>query len=125
MIVELQLSLEGQAIGWYAQQDISTFMMFQELVDKFEELLQVKIDPTVVLKEYYSLQQQAGESIAKVLLQFHAVQALLDTAPTEDIQKRQFLKALKEPLRSSFALLDFSTVPLMEVVNMALNLDHQ
>jgi hypothetical protein len=43
----------------------------------------------------------------------------------EDIQKRQLLKALKEPLRSSFALLDFSTVPFTEVVNWVLNLDHE
>jgi hypothetical protein len=28
-------------------------------VDKFKELFQVKIDPTEMLKEYYSLQQQA------------------------------------------------------------------
>jgi hypothetical protein len=64
MIVEFQLSLEGQAALWYAQQDINTFLMFQELVDKFLEMFQVKIDPTEVLKEYYSLQQQAGESVA-------------------------------------------------------------
>jgi hypothetical protein len=30
---------------------------FQDLVDKFLEMFQVKIDPTEVLKEYYSLQQ--------------------------------------------------------------------
>jgi hypothetical protein len=59
MIVEFQLSLEGQVARWYAQQDINTFATFQELVDKFQELFQVKIDPMEVLKEYYSLQQQA------------------------------------------------------------------
>jgi nucleoside recognition membrane protein YjiH len=123
MIVEFQLSLEGQAARWYAQQDIGTFTTFQQLVDKFKELFQVKIDLTEVLKEYYSLQQQVGESIAEFLLRFRALQALLDTAPMEDIQKRQFLKALKEPLWSSFALLDFSTVPLTEVINQVLNLD--
>jgi hypothetical protein len=125
MIVEFQLSLEEQAARWYAQQDISTFTTFQQLVDKFQELFQVKIDPNEEMKEYYSLQQQAGESVAEFLLWFRAVQALLDTAPAKDIQKQHFLKALKEPLRSSFALLDFSTVPLTEVINQALNLDHQ
>jgi hypothetical protein len=99
--------------------------MFQELVDKFRELFQVKIDPTEVLKEYYSHQQQAGESVADFLLHFRAVEAMLDTPPAEDIQKRQFRKALREPLRSSFALMDASTVPLTEIVNRALNLDHQ
>jgi hypothetical protein len=94
-------------------------------VDKFEELFQVKIDPTEMLKEYYSLQHQAEESVVEFLLRFRATQALLATAPTENIQKRQFLKALKEPLRSSFALLDFSTVPLTEVVKRVLNLNHQ
>jgi hypothetical protein len=93
-------------------------------VDKFEELFQVKIDPTEVLEEYYSLQQQVGESVAECLLRFRAMQALLDTTPAEDIHKRQFLKTLKEPLWSSFALLDFSTVPLMEVINQALNLNN-
>jgi hypothetical protein len=78
-----------------------------------------------VLKEYYSLQQQAGESVADFLLRFRAVQAMLDTPPTEEIQKCQFLKALREPVRSSFALMDASTVSLTEIVNMALNLDHQ
>jgi hypothetical protein len=125
MIVEFQLSLEGQTARWYAQQDTSTFTTFQELMDKFKELFQVQIDPTEVLKEYYSLQQQAGESVAEFSLRFHAMQAMLDTPPSKDIQKRQFLKALKEPLRSSFALLDSSTVPLTEIVNRALNLDHQ
>jgi hypothetical protein len=49
---------------------------------------------------------------------------MLDTPLAEDIQKRQFLKALREPLRSS-ALTDATTVPLTEIVNRALNLDHQ
>jgi hypothetical protein len=88
-------------------------------------MFQVKIDPTEVLKEYYSLQQQAGESVADFLLRFRAVQAMLDIAPAEEIQKRQFLKALREPLRSAFALMDASIVPLTEIVNRALNLDHQ
>jgi hypothetical protein len=52
MIVEFQLSLEGQATRWYAQQEISTFITFQDLVDKFLEMFQVKIDPIEVLKEY-------------------------------------------------------------------------
>jgi hypothetical protein len=69
MIVEFQLSLEGQAARWYAQQDIRTFVTFQELVDNFLEMFQVKIDPTEVLKEYYLL-QQAGESVADFLLRF-------------------------------------------------------
>jgi hypothetical protein len=125
MIVEFQLSLEGQAARWYAQQEINTFVTLQDLVDKFLEMFQVKIDPTEVLKEYYSLQQQAGESVADFLLRFRAVQAMLDTAPAEEIQKRQFLKALREPLRSAFALMDASMVPLTEIVNHALNLDHQ
>jgi hypothetical protein len=94
-------------------------------VDKFLELFQVKIDPTEVLKEYYSLQQQAGESVADFLLRFRAVEAMLDPPPIEEIQKRQFLKALREPLRSSFAMVDISIVPLTEIVNRALNLDHQ
>jgi hypothetical protein len=55
MIVEFQLSLDGQAARWYTQQEISTFVTFQDLVDKFLEMFQVKIDPTKVLKEYYSL----------------------------------------------------------------------
>jgi hypothetical protein len=55
MIVEFQLYLEGQAARWYAQQDISTFVTFQELVDKFLKMFHVKIDPIEVLKEYYSL----------------------------------------------------------------------
>jgi hypothetical protein len=50
---------------------------------------------------------------------------MLDTPPVEEIQKRQFLKALREPLRSAFALMDAYTVALMEIVNQALNLDHQ
>jgi hypothetical protein len=54
IIVEFQLSLEGQAARWYAYQEISTFVTFQDLVDKFLEMFQVKIDPTEVLKEYYS-----------------------------------------------------------------------
>jgi predicted nuclease with RNAse H fold len=46
-------------------------------------------------------------------------------APLEEMQKRQFFKALKELLRSSFTLLDFNNTPLSEVFNRALNLDHQ
>jgi acyl carrier protein len=46
------------------EQDINTSTTFQELVDKFEDLFQVKIDPTEVLKEYYVLQQQVGASVA-------------------------------------------------------------
>jgi hypothetical protein len=88
MIVEFQLALEGQAARWYAQQDISSSATFQALVDKFLELFQVKIDPTEVLKEYYSLQQQAGESVADLLLRFRVVQAMLDTPPAGEIQKR-------------------------------------
>jgi hypothetical protein len=79
--------LEGQVARWYAQQDINTFITFQELVDKFEELFQVNINPTEVLKEYYLLQKQGWESVAEYLLRFRAVQASMDTAPLEAIQK--------------------------------------
>jgi hypothetical protein len=54
-------------------------------VDKFRELFQVKINPMEVLKEYYSRQQQAEESVAEFLLRFRAVQAMLDMPPAEDI----------------------------------------
>jgi hypothetical protein len=50
---------------------------------------------------------------------------IIPTPPAEEIQKRQFLKALREPLRSSFLMVDVSTVPLTEIVNRALTLDHQ
>ena len=43
----------------------------------------------------------------------------------DDIRKRQFLKALKEPVQSSFALLDFAMLPFTEVIHRALNVDHQ
>jgi hypothetical protein len=76
--------LEGQA----AQRHRHFRDVLLELVDKFLELFQVKIDPTKVLKEYYSLQQQTGESVADFLLRFRAVQAMLDTPPAEEIQKR-------------------------------------
>ena len=92
---------------------------------KIQGLFQVNLDPTEVLWEYYSLKQQPTELVADFLLRFQAVQELLDTLPMEDIQKRKFLKAIKESLRSSFALLDFSIVPLTEVVNRALKLDDQ
>ena len=63
-------------------------------------------------------------TVADFLLRFQAVLGVLDMLPTEEIQKRKFVKSLKEPLRSSFELLDFSNVPLTEVVNQALNLNH-
>jgi hypothetical protein len=94
MIVEFQLSLEGHAARWYAQQDVGTFCTFQELVDKFLELFQVKVDPMEVLREYYSLQQQPGESVAEFLIRFRAVQGMMTDVPTEEMQKRKFLKAL-------------------------------
>jgi hypothetical protein len=56
-------------------------------VDKFLEMFEVKIDPTEVLKQYSSFQQQAGELVADFLLRFQAVQAMLDTPPAEEIQK--------------------------------------
>jgi hypothetical protein len=46
MIVEFQLSWEGHAAHSYAQQDVKRFSTFQDLVDKFLELFQVKVDPT-------------------------------------------------------------------------------
>jgi hypothetical protein len=60
MIVEFQLSLEGQAARWYAQQEISTFVTFQDLVDKFLEMFQVKIDPTEVLKDTIHCSNKRG-----------------------------------------------------------------
>jgi hypothetical protein len=60
MIVQFELSLEGQATCWYAHQDISTFTTFQELMDKFEELLQVTIDPTKVLKSSIHCSSKRG-----------------------------------------------------------------
>jgi hypothetical protein len=50
---------------------------------------------------------------------------MLNTAPAKEIQKCQFSKALREPLRSAFALMDASTVLLTEIVSRALNLDNQ
>ena len=77
--------MEGQAARWYTQQDIASFQTFDDLAAKFKELFQVKLDPTEVLQEYYSLKQQPTESIADFLLRFQAMQGLLHTPPTEDI----------------------------------------
>ena len=87
-IVEFQLFLDGQVARWYAQQDISSFNTFDNLATKFEELFQVKLYHTEVLREYSSFKQQPTESIAHFLLRFQAVKGLLDMPPTEDIQKR-------------------------------------
>jgi hypothetical protein len=40
---------------------------------------------TEVLKEYYSLKQQAGESVVDFLLWFRAIQTMLDISPAKDI----------------------------------------
>jgi hypothetical protein len=88
MIVDIQLCLEGHVARWYAQQDNGTFSTFQDLVDKFLELFQVKVETIEVLREYYSLQQQPGESVAEFLLRFRALQGMMIDAPTEDMQKR-------------------------------------
>jgi hypothetical protein len=59
------------------------FVTFQDLVDQFLELFQVKIDPMEVFREYYSLQQQPRESIAEFLLKFREVQGLMTDALIE------------------------------------------
>jgi hypothetical protein len=59
-----------------------TFSTLQDLLDKFLELFQVKVDPMEVLSEYYSLQQQPVESVAEFLLRFRAMQSMMTDAPT-------------------------------------------
>jgi hypothetical protein len=48
MIAEFKMSLEGHVARWYTQQDVGTFSTFEDLVDKFLKLFQVKVDPTEV-----------------------------------------------------------------------------
>jgi hypothetical protein len=38
MIVDFELSLEGHAARWYAQQEVQMFSTSQDLVNKFSEL---------------------------------------------------------------------------------------
>jgi hypothetical protein len=63
--------------------------------------------------------------VAEFLVRFRAVQGMVTNAPMEEMQKQQILKALKEPLHSSFTLLDFRSISLTKVFNQVLNLDHQ
>jgi hypothetical protein len=91
-------------------------------MDKFLELFQVKIYPTEVLKEYYSLQQQGGESVVSCHLG-HGGHA----ASSGHLGTTTVFLCLLSYFRNIWltALMDASTVPLMEIVNRALNLDHQ
>ena len=69
-IAECGLSLEGQAAGWYSQNDIAKFADFDQLREEFVQLFHKRIPQRDLMSQFYASRQEANETVPQFVIQF-------------------------------------------------------
>ena len=73
--------------------------------------------------QFYTTCQEANETVPQFIIQLHTLHRQLTRAPPEDEAEAVFLAALREPLWTMLAVLDFRTSTIDEVIDWVLDMD--
>ena len=72
---------------------------------------------------FYATHQEAKEIVAQFIIRFQNLHRQLTRAPPEEDVKEIFLAALREPLWTTLAVVDFKTNTIDQVIDRVLNME--
>ena len=110
------MTLEEQAARWHAKHLPGSFATFKALKTKFFRLFHRQVEHHKLVGQYYTTHQEEHQFI----IRFQTPHNQLKRADPEDEAKAVFLAALREPLRTMCAVLDFQTNTMDQVIDRVL-----
>ena len=122
-IAELTLALDGPAARWYSRLDLGEFTTFQDVCMKFLELFHREVPKRELLRQFLIMSQEPQETVAQFTIRFQDLYRQL----AEDVSPHHipdtFLAGLREPLRMTLTLTDFSNQIIKQVIARVLAID--
>ena len=103
------MTLEGPAARWHAKHLPGSFATFEALKAKFLRLFHKQVEQRELVGQFHTTHQEEQEIVPQFIIRFQTLHNQLTRAPPEDEAKAVFLIALREPLRTMCAVLNFLT----------------
>ena len=75
------------------------------------------------MSQFYAILQEAHETIPQFIIRFQNLRRQLTRKPLAKDVEETFFSALREPLRTTLAVLDFREHSLKQVIDKALRMD--
>ena len=122
-IAKFGLSLDGQAANWYSQHDLAKFPNFDQWKDKFLRLFHHQIPQRELMSQFYAICQDAHGTVPQFVIRFQSLRHQLTWLTLVDELNETFLSALREPLRTTLVVVDFTRKTPKEVIDHVLRLD--
>ena len=108
-IAEFGMTLEGQATQWPSKHLPGSIDTFEELKTRCLRFFHRQVDQREIVGQFYTTRQDPIETIQQFVIRFQEMHSQLTRAPPEEEAKAVFLAALREPLRTMCAVIDFQT----------------
>ena len=115
-ISKFTLSLDGPAARWYSRHNPREFATFQDVRTQFLELFHREIPIHKLLRQLYTIEQGPHGTVAQFVLCFQDLYRQMARDILANHLKDTFLVGLREPLRTTLALTDFSQNTIEQVV---------
>ena len=122
-IAEFTLSLDGPAARWYSRLDPGEFATFQDVRTKFLELFHREVLKRELLWQFFSMSQEPQEIVIQFTIRFQDLYHQLAEVVSAQHIPDTFLAGLREPLRTSLTLTDFSQQTIEQVIPRVLAID--
>ena len=108
-IAEFGMTLEGQATQWPSKHLPGSIDTFEELKTRCLRFFHRQVDQREIVGQFYTTRQDPIETIQQFVIRFQKMHSQFTRAPPEEEAKAVFLAALREPLRTMCAVIDFQT----------------
>ena len=83
-IADFGLSLDGQGVSWYSQNDITVFANFDQLREEFVLLFHRRIPQRDLMSQFYTIIQEANETVPQFVIRFQNMRKQLTHSPTPE-----------------------------------------
>ena len=120
---EFVLSLDGPLANWFTQNGLRAFDTFKQLTTKFTQLFHQQIPQKDLIAQFYASYQEPHETVSQFVIRFQNLQLQISKTILDEKLKDIFLKAIREPLRTTLAVFDFRTQSIDQVIDKALAMD--
>ena len=122
-ITEVTLSLDGPIARWYSRLDAGEVTTFQDVRTKFLELFHREVPKRELLRQFFSMSQEPHETVAQFTIRFQdPYRRVADDVSAQHIPDT-FLSSLREPLRTTLALTNFTNQTIEQVIVCVLTLN--
>ena len=117
------MNLEGPIARWHSKHLPGSIATFDELKTRFLRFFHRQVDQREIVGQFYTTRYDPSETIQQFGIRFETMHSQLTRAPPKAEVKAVFLAALREPLRTMCAVIDFRTNTIDQVIDQVMDMD--